>query len=175
MTSSSPGRSPGPLAALARVSVGREVLSSNPVGVGIDLVDVTALRDLVEAGGTDFLASAWSAAELADCDGSVDGLAARWAAKEAVMKALGAGLGQVSPLDVEVRLVPATGAPRIELHRYARSSALDRDIVGFAVSLCHENGWATAIAVAVPRPASEAPDSPLKTEELDPTQEGMPK
>jgi len=138
--------SPG--AALTRVATNLAVGSVRVVGVGVDLVDRADVEQLIEAGGSAFLESAWTAGEQDECEGSIERLAARWAAKEAVMKALGAGLGQLSPLDVEVRLDPDTGAPRVQLHRHALARAHDQAIYGWLVSLCHENGWAAAIAVA---------------------------
>lgn len=137
-----------PTGALARVVATLDAATLPPAGVGIDLVDLVDVAQLVEAGGVAFLESAWTADELDDCEDSVEMLAARWAAKEAVMKALGEGLGQISPLDVEVRLDSDSGAPRVQLHRHALAYARDRAICEWFVSLCHENGWAVAIAIA---------------------------
>ena len=137
-----------PTAALARIVATIDAAMLHPAGLGIDLVELADVAELVEAGGVAFLESAWTPDELDDCANSVERLAARWAAKEAVMKALGEGLGQISPLDVEVRLDPDTGAPRVQLHRDALAYARDRGICEWFVSLCHENGWAVAIAVA---------------------------
>lgn len=138
--------SPG--AALARATMSLADAPLYPAGVGIDLVNLADVEQLLEAGGREFLESAWTAGERAECEGSIERLAARWAAKEAVMKALGEGLGQLSPLDIEVRLNPETGAPQVQLHRQAHTRADDQAIRGWFVSLCHENGWAAAIAVA---------------------------
>lgn len=142
--------SPG--AALARATTSLDVALLHPAGVGIDLVDLADVEQLIDAGGTAFLESAWTAGERDECEGSIERLAARWAAKEAVMKALGEGLGQLSPLDIEVRLDHDTGAPRVQLHRHATARAHDQAICGWLVSLCHENGWAAAIAVATREP-----------------------
>jgi holo-[acyl-carrier protein] synthase len=138
--------SPG--AALARATASLGLVAVHPAGVGIDLVDLADVEQLVEAGGTEFLESAWTRCERDECEGSIERLAARWAAKEAVMKALGAGLGQLSPLDIEVSLDHDTGAPQVRLHRHALARAHDRAICGWFVSLCHENGWAAAVAIA---------------------------
>jgi phosphopantetheinyl transferase (holo-ACP synthase) len=70
------------------------------------------------------------------------------------MKALGEGLGQISPLDLEVRLDPKSGAPRVQLHRQALACAEEQAVSAWLLSLCHENGWAVAIAIA----RREAPD-----------------
>jgi holo-[acyl-carrier protein] synthase len=151
-----------PAAALARASASLNVAPLGLAGVGVDLVDLADVEQLIEAGGTAFLESAWTAGEREECVGSTERLAARWAAKEAVMKALGEGLGQLSPLDIDVRLDPDTGAPRVQLYRHALSRAHDQAIGGWFVSLCHENGWAAAIAVAT-RERPEATRSVLKS------------
>lgn len=141
-----------PAAALALVSASLDVAPLWVAGVGIDLVELAGLEQLVESGGTAFLQSAWTASERDDCQGSIERLAARWAAKEAVMKALGEGIGRLSPLDIEVRLDPDTGAPHVRLHHQAMTRAHDQAIRTWFVSLCHENGWAAAIAVATHEP-----------------------
>lgn len=148
--------SPG--AALARATAGLDFAPLHPAGVGIDLVDLADVEQLVDAGGTAFLESAWTAGERHECEGSIERLAARWAAKEAVMKALGEGLGRLNPLDIEVRLEPGTGAPQVQLHRHALARARVEAIRGWFVSLCHENGWAAAIAIATrERPEAATP------------------
>lgn len=149
----------GPTTGLARVVATLDAAPLRPAGVGIDLVDVADIERLVESGGAAFLESAWTANELHECEDSAERLAARWAAKEAVMKALGEGLGQISPLDVEVRLDPDSGAPRVHLHRHALERARAYAISKWFVSLCHENGWAVAIAIARCGPPAAPPKS----------------
>jgi holo-[acyl-carrier protein] synthase len=116
-------------------------------GAGIDLVDLTIFASLHETGGQAFLANGWTNAERFDAQGSVERLAARWAAKEAVMKALRCGLGEVDPLDIEILTDPG-GAPRVSLHRNALAAAAALGVVRWHVSLSHEGGWAAAVAVA---------------------------
>jgi len=65
--------------------------AAQPAGVGIDLVEVEPLRQLVESGGAAFLNAAWTAREQHDANGQPEGLAGKWAAKEAVMKTLQRG------------------------------------------------------------------------------------
>jgi holo-[acyl-carrier protein] synthase len=138
----------GPTKALAGVVTALGESPIEPGGVGIDLVEVADVVMFVDAGGVAFLEAAWTPHELSECEGSIERLAARWAAKEAVMKALGRGLGQLSPLDVEVQLDVYSGEPRVVLHRQALMRAEERSVVGWSLSLCHENGWAAAIAIA---------------------------
>jgi holo-[acyl-carrier protein] synthase len=116
-------------------------------GVGIDLVEMTSFAELHAAGGQAFLDNGWTPTEQQDAGGSVERLAARWAAKEAVMKALGCGLGDLDPLDVEIAM-DSRGAPYVSLHQNALTAASSRTIHRWHISLCHESGWAAAIAIA---------------------------
>jgi holo-[acyl-carrier protein] synthase len=52
--------------------------------------------------GEPFLEIAWTPTERRYCAGRIDRLAAHWAAKEATMKAIGAGIGEIGPLEIEV-------------------------------------------------------------------------
>lgn len=116
-------------------------------GAGIDLVDLASFTSLHEAGGQAFLANGWTSGELRDAEGSTERLAARWAAKEAVMKALRCGLGDLDPLDIEILTQP-DGAPLVVLHRNALAAATALGVAQWHVSLCHEDGWAAALAIA---------------------------
>ena len=72
-------------------------------GIGVDLVDVEELQQLVAEGGEEFVRDYWTDKERAEVAGDpMERLAGRWAAKEAVMKALGIGVGEVDPIDIEV-------------------------------------------------------------------------
>lgn len=122
-------------------------------GAGIDLVNLAAFAALHETGGAAFLENGWTDAEQRDAQGSLERLAARWAAKEAVMKALRRGLGDLDPLDIEILTEPS-GAPDVVLHRNALAAAAALGIVRWHVSLCHEDGWAAALAVAERSPAT---------------------
>lgn len=122
-------------------------------GAGIDMVDVTLFASLHDAGGAAFLANGWTSAEQDDAHGSVERLAARWAAKEAVMKALQRGLGDLDPLDIEILTVP-DGSPHVVLRRNARAAATALGVTGWHVSMCHEDGWAVALAIAERSPGT---------------------
>jgi holo-[acyl-carrier protein] synthase len=145
-----------PAAVLASVwnaslpSTGSEAATA---GAGIDLVNLASFAALHETGGPAFLEIGWTDAEQHDAQGSLERLAARWAAKEAVMKALQCGLGDLDPLDVEILTEPG-GAPRVVLHRNALAAASALGVSRWHVSLCHEEGWAAALAVAERSPAT---------------------
>lgn len=118
------------------------------LGVGVDMVDIRELADMIETSGTSFMDSCWTPAEQAYCAGSITRLAARWAAKEATMKALGHGIGEVDPLDIEV--VSAEGEPpSLQLHGRAAALARDLRMSHLAVSLTHESNFAVAFVVGM--------------------------
>jgi holo-[acyl-carrier protein] synthase len=117
------------------------------VGVGIDLVEVSQLEALINAGGSSFLDLTWSQEEQVEANGNAERLAARWAGKEAVMKALHVGLGDLEPLDIEI-CSATDGAPNVRLRGTAELVAREAGIERCQVSLSHEGGWAVAIAVA---------------------------
>jgi holo-[acyl-carrier protein] synthase len=117
-------------------------------GIGIDLVDVELMRSLIDSGGSSFINAYWSTAEQIATQNQVDRLAGRWAAKEAVMKSLGCGVGEIDPIDIEIT-AEASGAPRVVLRRGAAVLAEELNLKTCHVSITHESSWAVAIALAV--------------------------
>jgi holo-[acyl-carrier protein] synthase len=77
-----------------------------------------------------------------------EGLAARFAAKEAVMKALGVGLGRFALRDVEVTRAPS-GAPSLRLCGGAAAVAAEQGVAEWRLSLSHTSQVAHAVAVAL--------------------------
>lgn len=136
------------------------------LGVGVDLVDVPGFGDQLERPGT-HLRRAFRAGERAAAEDRVDGpaahLAARWAAKEAVVKAWSAALhGRAPVLDEavhhEIEVVQdAWDRPRIVLHGQV-AEAVRRDHPGarFEVSLSHDGDAAIAYVVMTEDPCPEA-------------------
>ena len=116
------------------------------IGVGIDAVDVDRFATIV-ARRPRLLERLFSEGERADAAGSAARLAARFAAKEAVMKVLGVGLGAFPMRDVEVVRLPS-GAPALRLHRAAQRLALGRGVQRWHLSLTHTALTAQAIALA---------------------------
>jgi holo-[acyl-carrier protein] synthase len=119
------------------------------VRVGVDLVDVAGFRARFD-GRDDLQAETFSTAELAYCRAQHDPwthLAARFAAREAALKALGTGLaGAVTWRDLEVTRDPA-GAPGL-VFRGALQEALGRAGLGrAAISLSHTATHAIAMVL----------------------------
>jgi holo-[acyl-carrier protein] synthase len=102
-----------------------------------------------------FAQRCFTESERADATGSADvaqSLAARFAAKEAVMKALGRGVGSFALRDVEVvraeGIGSRAGAPSIRLGPGAARLAVDREVEHWHVSLSHTARMAIAMVVA---------------------------
>jgi holo-[acyl-carrier protein] synthase len=153
-----------PIGALASVWQASIEAMGQASGVGIDLVEVEPLRRLLAAGGSSFVDAAWTAREQGDTNRQPEALAGKWAAKEAVMKALQHGIGDMDPRDVEIVTTPG-GAPRVELYRAARSIAKRHRITTWHLSITHEGGWAAAIAIASSQPHQNLVDSAATTNE----------
>lgn len=139
-----------PDAAILQALKKLSVPSSGIAGIGVDLVDVGVMRGLMASGQKPFLDTGWTTGEQRETEGEPERLAARWAAKEAVMKALGRGLGDVDPLDIEITR-GSNGAPVVLLLDSAAEAAELAGVERVHVSMSHEQGWAVAFAVAVPR------------------------
>ena len=121
--------------------------------VGIDLVEVRRIAESLEKFGERFLRRVFTAGEVADAREApalmAGRLAARFAAKEAAIKALGLAEQALSWHDIEVRRAPS-GDCGLAL-RGAAAAALGHGEL--AVSLSHEGEYATAVVVARVRDA----------------------
>lgn len=122
-------------------------MSATVIGLGVDLVDVAELRQLLAASGGAFVETGWTPKELAQSAQQSSRLAACWAAKEAAMKALGLGIGDIDPLDVEVDMGDEL-RPLVHLSGPAETARMDRGITSLVVSVARDQKWAIATAVA---------------------------
>ena len=117
------------------------------LSVGTDIVEIGRVRAMVERWGERFLHRIYTSQELAYCRGRAPHLAARFAAKEAVMKALGTGTRGVGWREVEICKEP-TGAPVVRLHGRAAKRAKALGLHHFAISISHSGEYAVAFVVA---------------------------
>ncbi len=121
------------------------------VGVGTDLVDLDRFRPAAER-TPGILTRCFTVDERAYAERRVDPTeryAARFAAKEAVMKALGVGLGACPLAEIEVVRDDDSGAPDLVLHGKAAALAEERGVTAWHLSLTHTDATAHAIAIAV--------------------------
>ena len=114
---------------------------------GVDIIEVDRLRAAIERHGERFLNRIFTEAEREQLGEDLPSLAARWAAKEAVAKALGTGIGDVSWLEIEVLRGPAR-EPQLNLYGAAQDLAEQCAIQQWSISLSHTSQHAVAMAVA---------------------------
>ena len=120
------------------------------IGIGTDLVEIERFRQSLER-SPGIRERTFTAAECAYADARHDPAeryAVRWAAKEAVMKAMGVGLGGVAMSDIEV-VRADSGEPSIVLHDTAATKATELGITSWKITLTHTESLAQAIAVAL--------------------------
>jgi len=118
---------------------------------GVDLIEIVRIEELIERHRDRFLARVFTQAEQRDClarPKPSESFAARYAAKEAVMKCLGSGWGNgVGFSQIEVQGKP-NGAVGIVLSARAAELAAELGIRTIHLSLSHDQGRAIAIAIA---------------------------
>ncbi len=121
-------------------------------GLGVDLVEVERFRSSLEHGGPAFRDRLFTAAEQAECEARPDPAphyAARFAVKEAAMKALGTGWsGGLAFTDFEVHS-DGRSAPGLQLRGRAAERAREAGILAWRVSLSHTRALAVAVVLAV--------------------------
>ncbi|MCB1228474.1 MAG: holo-ACP synthase [Verrucomicrobiales bacterium] len=124
------------------------------IGTGVDLVEVARIAHLLERHGARFKDRTYTAEEQAYCEACAEPAmhyAARFAAKEAVVKALGTGFAEgVSWAEVEVTRTPS-GCPGVRLHGAAEARAGVMGICHWHLSLSHTREQAVAFVVAESR------------------------
>ncbi len=120
------------------------------VGVGIDLVQVERMRKALDRHGARLRERLFTRGELADCESQRDPaecLAARFAAKEAALKALGTGkVAGFRWTDLEIRRSDS-GRPRLTFSGGARERGDEIGARRLWVSLSHDGGQAVALVV----------------------------
>jgi holo-[acyl-carrier protein] synthase len=123
------------------------------VAVGVDLVDIDRIRQVIERQPR-FVDRVYTPGERAYCDQRRDPAeryAARFAAKEAVLKALGTGLGGADFAEIEVVRHPS-GEPSLAVSGRAEARADELGIGGWLITLSHSQHLAQAFVVGLARP-----------------------
>lgn len=122
------------------------------VGTGIDIVETARVRESVEKFGDRFLQRCFLPSEIEYCRSMKFPelhFAARFAAKEAISKAFGTGIGQqLGWKDMEIGK-RASGAPFVVLHGKGADLAQAQGVTEVLVSLSHSKDYGAATAIAV--------------------------
>jgi len=121
------------------------------VGIGVDIVEPERIGGMIERHGERFLKRTFTPDEISYSKGrkrAVEHFAARWAAKEAVAKALGTGFTrQIAWKDIEIVKDPS-GAVGVRLHRKAKTLADELGVTRIHLSLSHTEAFVVAVVVA---------------------------
>lgn len=117
------------------------------LSTGIDIIEVDRIDRAILRHGQRFFDRFFTCQELIDSGGRTPALAARFAVKEAVAKALGTGIGKVGWKDIEVRL-NRNGKPELYLHGEARLKADEMGVASWCISISHTHFHAVAVAIA---------------------------
>ena len=117
------------------------------VGIGNDITECARIRAVVEKHGQVFLDHLLTGREQAAGRGRTEYYAGRWAAKEAIAKALGCGIGaRCSFTDIEI-LNDESGKPLAALSGAAQRTAAELNVGRIHLSISHEKNYAAAVAV----------------------------
>jgi holo-[acyl-carrier protein] synthase len=134
-------------------------------GLGVDIIEIERMRKVLKRTPS-FRERAFSETEKAYCDARAlpeVHYALRFAAKEAVLKALGTGFGGVGALDVEV-VNDEKGRPHAVLHGKAKQIADEQGIVEMHLSLSYTHDLGVANAVAIKE--EDRPEVKVKVDPL---------
>ena len=113
--------------------------------IGVDIIEIDRIDRAVSRWHDSFLKRIYTQAEL-ECHRSISSLAARFAAKEAVMKALGTGARGVNWRDIEI-LTNGSGAPQVRLHGRALARSKELGVAQFSISMSHSREYAVAFVI----------------------------
>lgn len=117
------------------------------LSTGVDIIEVSRIAEAIERHGERFLRRVFTPTELEQVGGQTGSLAARFAAKEAVAKALCTGIGDVRWVEIEVLRGP-NKEPILHLHGDAARIAAEKNLNTWSISLSHTREHAVAFVVA---------------------------
>ena len=117
------------------------------IRTGVDIIEIERVARAIERHGVRFYSRFFTEREVSESRRQAAALAARFAAKEAVAKALGTGIGVVTWTEIEIIRGPQS-QPELRLHGTAARLAAELGLSEWAVSLSHTHQHAVAFAVA---------------------------
>jgi holo-[acyl-carrier protein] synthase len=137
------------------------------LGIGTDIIECPRIGRMIEQHGELFLRRVYTEREIRYCQArkhAIEHFAGRWAAKEAILKAIGTGWTRgIAWTDLEVRNQPG-GAPKVLVCGEAKRAAVERGIGNILISISHCRTYATAYALALGRGAGNG-SGEMKLEE----------
>ena len=119
---------------------------NNQIHSGIDIIEIARIKNVLTKHQKRFLEKIFTEYERNYCRGRSTQLAARFAAKEAAMKALGTGVRGVGWKEIEVQRLPS-GKPYIKLHGRANERAKFIGVEKIELSISHSKELATAMVI----------------------------
>ncbi len=120
------------------------------------MIEIARLEEIQPRIKTRSLTRVFTPLELAECAGQGASLSGRFAAKEAVAKALGSGIGPISWQEIEIQRRP-NGEPCLQLYGKALVLAHSLGLDTWSVSISHSQEYAIAVAVASGAGGAEKP------------------
>jgi holo-[acyl-carrier protein] synthase len=122
------------------------------LGIGTDIIECPRIGRMIEQHGELFLRRVYTEREIRYCQArkhAIEHFAGRWAAKEAILKAIGTGWSRgIAWTDLEIRH-GSHGQPRVLVCGGAKEAALQRGIANILITISHCRTYATAYAIAV--------------------------
>jgi holo-[acyl-carrier protein] synthase len=117
------------------------------LATGVDLIEIARIEEVIARHGKHYLDRIYTPAEIEQCGKRVESLAGRFAAKEAVVKALGCGIGEVTWREIEI-LGDEQNAPVLTLRGAAEKKAIELGLTNWSVSISHSQSHSVAFVVA---------------------------
>lgn len=114
--------------------------------IGVDIIEIARIEKAMKRWGEGFFRRVYTEAELRLCHKRPSSLAARFAGKEAVMKALGTGARGISWREIEI-LAESSGQPLVNLHGKAQERANRLGLDRLYISLSDSKEYAIAFVV----------------------------
>ena len=124
----------------------------NVYGIGTDITEISRIADMLARHGDSFKNLTFTDLEIRYCEGhknSDENFAARWSAKEAILKALGTGYADgIKWRDLEIRNL-LSGKPVVAIGGRVLEIAREENLSDFLVTLSHCKEYATATAIII--------------------------
>lgn len=118
------------------------------VAIGVDIIEIKRVRSVLAHHGERFLQRVFTEQEIQQCRGKALKIAGRFAAKEAISKALGTGMHGISWRELEIVQL-STGRPSVRLYGNASIRARELGLSAFDVSISDLASFSIAVAVGV--------------------------